>query len=335
MKHFDVGRVSALLEGQLIGNPSIVISGPEQIDKAVENNITFIGTKPYLAKWKDSLASAAIITKELATSAKPGDNRAFIVVDNVDHAMAKILELFTPKTVNLGEGIHETACIQKSAKVGAHTVVGANCYIGEDVSIGNNSVIYPNTTILDEVVIGDQTVIRTGTVISERCIIGNNCILHSNVSIGADGFGFRPSPDGKGVIKIPHIGNVVIGNGVEIGAGTCIDRGKFGSTTIGDGTKIDNLVQIGHNCTIGRSCLIAGCCGISGSVTFGDGVIMAGQAAIKDHVKVGNYVTIGGRSGVTRDVPDGKTILGYPAADAMKTFRIWALMNKLADENGK
>lgn len=335
MKYFDVGKLSTLLEGQLIGNPSLVISGPEQIDKAVENNITFIGTKPFLAKWKDSFASAAIITKELASSAEPGVNRAFIVVGNVDHAMAKILKLYTPESVNLGGGIHETACIQNSAKVGVNTIVGAHCYIGEGVSIGNNSVIYPNTTILDDAVIGDQTVIRTGTVISERCIIGNNCLLHSNVNIGADGFGFLPSPDGNGVVKIPHIGNVVIGNGVEIGAGTCIDRGKFGSTTIGDGTKIDNLVQIAHNCTIGRSCLIAACCGISGSVTLGDGVIMAGQAAIKDHVKIGNRVTIGGRSGVTRDVPDGKAILGYPATDAMKTFRIWALMNKLADENGK
>ncbi len=335
MQYFEAGNLNTLLSGQLIGNPSLIINGPEQIDKAAENNITFIGTKAYLAKWKSSLASTAIISRELASSSEPGTNRAFIVVDDVDLAMAKVLELFTPEGVKLKNGIHETACIQLSATIAADAVVGANCYIGEGVSIGSQVVIYPNTTILDNVIIGDGTVIRSGTIIAERCVIGRNCIIHSNVTIGTDGFGYRPSPDGKGVVKIPHIGNVVIGNGVEIGAGTCIDRGKFGSTAIGDGTKIDNLVQIGHNCTIGRSCLIAGCCGLSGSVTLGDGVIMAGGAAIADHIVIGNRAVIGARSGVMRDVPDGKTVLGYPAADVMKTRRNWAVLNQLSEANKK
>jgi UDP-3-O-[3-hydroxymyristoyl] glucosamine N-acyltransferase len=126
-----------------------------------------------------------------------------------------------------------------------------------------------------------------------------------------------------------HIGNVVIGNHVEIGSSTCIDRGKFSSTVIGDGTKIDNLVQIGHNCKIGRSCMIAGCCGISGSVTLGDGVIMAGQVAVKDHVTIGNGVTVGGKSGIINDIPDGQTILGFPAVPAKETLKQWAILKRM------
>ena len=129
---------------------------------------------------------------------------------------------------------------------------------------------------------------------------------------------------------IPHIGIVIIGNAVELGSGTCIDRGKFSATTIGDGTKIDNLVQIGHNCQIGRMCLIAGSCGIAGSVTLGDGVIMAGQAGIKDHVTIGNGVKIGGGAGVINDIPDGETVLGYPAVNYRETLKQWAVLKKLA-----
>jgi UDP-3-O-[3-hydroxymyristoyl] glucosamine N-acyltransferase len=170
------------------------------------------------------------------------------------------------------------------------------------------------------------------TVIRERCVIGRYCIFHPNVSIGADGFGYRPSPDGRGLIKIPHIGNVIIGDGVEIGSGSCVDRGKFSSTIIGDGTKIDNLVQIGHNCKLGRSCVMAGNSGLAGSVTLGDGVIIGGSASISDHVAIGNGAVVGGASSVMRDVPDGKTVLGYPAVDAREALKQWAILRKLARE---
>src|SRR5204863_5521613 len=163
----------------------------------------------------------------------------------------------------------------------------------------------PNVTVLDECTIGNNTVIWSGAVVRERCHIGNDCILHPNASIGADGFGFRPDPE-KGLVKIPQIGNVVIGNNVEIGANSCVDRGKFSSTVIGDGCKIDNLVQIGHNSKMGRCCLMAGSSGLAGSVTLGDGVIIGGGACISDHVTLGNGVQVGGASGVINDFGDGK-----------------------------
>ena len=327
-KQYTVQELGELLNGKLIGETDYQISGPEQIESANTNSITFIGNKKYIALWEKSNAAVAIVDRSLGLT-NPGENKAFIEVDNADLAMAQLLDLFIPDPVKLYAGIHPSATIEATAEIKEGAIIGANVYIGTNVSIGKNAVIYPNVTILDDAVIGDHTQIKSGSVVAERCIIGHYCILQSNVSIGSDGFGYRASPDGRGIIKISHIGNVVIGNHVEIGSSSCIDRGKFSSTTIGDGTKIDNLVQIAHNCQIGRACMIAALCGISGSVTLGDGVIMAGQAAIKDHITVGNGVTIGGRSGIMNDIPDGKTILGYPAIEAKETLRQWAALRRL------
>jgi UDP-3-O-[3-hydroxymyristoyl] glucosamine N-acyltransferase len=327
-KKYTVQQLSELLNGKLIGETNYQISEPEQIESANTNSITFIGNKKYIPLWDKSKAAAAIVDRSLGLT-NPGKNRAFIEVDNADLAMAKLLDLFIPDPVKLYAGIHPSATVEANAEIKEGAIIGAHAYIGNNVSIGKNTVIYPNVTILDDAVIGDHAQIKSGSVVAERCIIGHYSILQSNVSIGSDGFGYRPSPDGRGIIKISHIGNVIIGNHVEVGSSTCIDRGKFSSTTIGDGTKIDNLVQIAHNCTIGRACMIAALCGISGSVTLGDGVIMAGQAAIKDHITVGNGVTIGGRSGVMNDIPEGKTILGYPAIEAKETLRQWAALRRL------
>ena len=331
MKSFKIEEISQRLNGHLIGNTNLIITGPEQLDSAKEGSISFIGSSAYLDKWESSKAKAAIIQGNLVQDNEPGKGRAFIVVKNADLAMAKILELFCSEPIQLNEGICKSAVVSESAKIGNNTKIGANCYIGADVQIGADAIIYPNTTILDKVIVGNHTIVKSGTVISEGCVVGNNCVIHTNVNIGTDGFGYRPSDDGQSIVKIPHIGNVEIGNQVEIGSGTCIDRGKFSATTIGDGTKIDNLVQIGHNCKIGMSCLIAGCCGISGSVTIGHGVTIAGHVSIKDHINIGNNVTIGGKSGVINDIPSGQTVLGFPAMEVKKTLRKWAVLNRLIE----
>jgi len=328
-KSYSVEELCKLLDGHLVGNTDQLIGEPEQIESANTTSITFIGHKKYVPLWEKSKASAAIVNRSLGLNS-PGDNRAFIEVENADLAMASLLDLFVPAPLKLEQGIHPSAVVDESATIDPGASIGANSYIGPDVKIGANTTIHPNVTILDQAEIGMHSIIKSGTVIGERCVIGHYSILQANVTIGSDGFGYRASPDGKGIVKITHIGNVVIGNQVEIGSSTCIDRGKFSSTTIGDGTKIDNLVQIGHNCKIGRACLIAGSCGISGSVTMGDGVVMAGQVAVKDHVTIGNGVTIGGKSGVINDVPDGMTILGFPAVEAKETLRQWAVIRQLA-----
>ena len=327
MKSFTIEEINEAVKGTLSGSTTHQITGAEQIDMAGETHITFIGNKKFAVLWNNSKAAAALIDETLAI--EPGENRVFIKVKNVDLAMALVLELFTPEPPVFDTGIHPSAVIHKTASIGDDCKIGAGVYIGANVKIGNNVTIYPNVTILDECSIGKNTIIWPGTVIRERCQIGAYCILHLNVSIGGDGFGYRPGADGKSIVKIPHIGTVVIGSAVEIGSGTCIDRGKFSATTIGDGTKIDNLVQIGHNCRIGRMCLIAGNCAIAGSVTLGDGVVIAGQAGIKDHVTIGNGVKIGGGAGVINDIQDGETILGYPAVNYRETLKQWAILKRL------
>jgi UDP-3-O-[3-hydroxymyristoyl] glucosamine N-acyltransferase len=327
MKSFTIEEINNIIKGELVGNTNQQIEGPEQLEKAKHNHITFIGNNKYIRQWKTSKASAAVINESLEI--EPGENRALIKVKNADLAMAQLLEIFDPGPPQIDVNIHPAAVVHETATIGKGCKIGAGCYIGKDVILGDTVMLYPNVTIFDQTKVGEGTVIWSGTVIRERCEIGNNCIFHNNVSIGADGFGYRPREDGNGLVKIPQIGNVVIGNDVEIGANSCVDRGKFSSTIIGDGCKIDNLVQIAHNCVMGRSCIMAGNSGLAGSVTLGDGVIIGGSASIKDHLTLHSGVVVGAGSGVIKDVPAGKTVLGYPAQDAKEMLKQWVAMRKL------
>nr|WP_321234939.1 UDP-3-O-(3-hydroxymyristoyl)glucosamine N-acyltransferase [uncultured Psychroserpens sp.] len=327
MKSFTIQEINTIINGEIIGTASPNITGLEQIKKANSNQATFIGNRKYAAMWSDSNAALAIINDNI--DLEPGENRVLIKVKNADLAMAKLLDTFTPEAPHFEVDIHPSATVDASAKVGNGSRVGAGCYVGKNVVLGDHVTLYPNVTILDDTIIGNHTTAWSGTVIRERSVIGSHCIFHTNVSIGADGFGYRPSDDGRGLVKIPHIGNVVIGNGVEIGANSCVDRGKFSSTIIGDGCKIDNLVQIAHNCELGRSCIMAGSSGLAGSVTLGDGVVIGGSASIKDHTTIHSGATVGAGSGVMNDVPAGKTVLGYPAADSREMLKQWVALRKL------
>ncbi len=328
MKSFTIEEINAILGGEVQGSTNHKITGLEHIQKASTQDATFIGNRKYAAMWRDSQSALAIVNDDLDIDA--GDNRVIIKVKNADLAMAKLLEVFQPKPPHFDSDIHASATIHPSAVLGEGCKVGAGCYIGKDVTLGKGVNVYPNVTILDETTVGDYTTLWSGTVIRERTIIGSHCIFHVNVSIGADGFGYRPSDDGRSLVKIPHIGNVVIGNAVEIGANSCVDRGKFSSTVLSDGCKIDNLVQIAHNCILGRSCIMAGNSGLAGSVTLGDGVVIGGSASIKDHTTVHSGATVGAGSGVINDVPAGKTVLGYPAVDSREMLKQWVALRKLA-----
>lgn len=327
MTSYTIQDINDLLKGELIGNTSQQIEGPEQLQNAKSHHISFIGSTKYLKYWEDSKACAVVVNDNLTI--EPGENRAIIKVKNADLAMAKILELFNPPAPEFETDIHPTAVIHETATIGAGCKIGANCYVGKDVSLGNGVILYPNVCVFDETTIGDHTTAWSGTVIRERSIIGSHCIFHTNVSIGADGFGYRPSDDGTGLTKIPQIGNVIIGHYVEIGANSCVDRAKFSSTIIGDGCKIDNLVQIAHNSVMGRSCIMAGHSGLAGSVTLGDGVIIGGSASIKDHTTIESGATVGAGSGVMNNVKAGETVLGYPAQDAKAMLKQWVAMRRL------
>ena len=328
MQTYPIEKICELVDGQLEGHTQEPIIGPEQIDLAKKGHITFIGSRKYGRLWPNSNASAAVVNEKIKL--EPAEGRALVRVVNADLAMALILDLYAPEGPRFDSDIHVSAVVDVSASIGPGSKIGAGCYIGPNVKIGKGVTIYPNVTVLDDSSVDDHSVIWSGTVIRERCHIGQHCILHPNVTIGADGFGYRPAEDGKGLVKIPHIGNVVIGNGVEIGANSCVDRAKFSSTVLGDGCKIDNLVQIAHNCRLGRSCIMAGASGLAGSVTLGDGVIIAGSSSIKDHTNIGSGAVVGAGSGVMADVPAGKKVLGYPAVEYRDALKQWVALRKLA-----
>ena len=330
MKSYTVQEINEILQGIIVGNTSENITAPEQLEMASATEISFIGNKKYEKFWATSKACVAVVNEDIAI--EPGENRAFIKVKNADLAMSQVLELFAPPAPLFTVDIHPTAVIDLTATICNGARIGAGCYIGPNVVLGDNTTIYPNVTILDDSTVGKNTVIWSGTVIRERCHIGNDCIIHPNATIGADGFGFRPDPQ-RGLVKIPQIGNVIIGNNVEIGANTCVDRGKFSSTILGDGCKIDNLVQIGHNSKLGKFCIMAGNSGLAGSVTLGNGVIIGGSASIKDHTTIGDGAIVGAGSGVTGDIPAGKTMLGYPAVEARDALKQWAILKRLVNES--
>ena len=330
MKSYSIQEINEILKGDIVGDTFHQITAPEQLESATETEISFIGNKKYEKLWATSKACVAVVNEDI--SIEPGENKAFIKVKNADLAVSQVLELFAPPTPLFHIDIHPTATIDDTATICNGARIGAGCYIGPKVIIGDNATIYPNVTILDECTIGKNTVIWSGTVIRERCHIGNDCIIHPNATIGADGFGFRPDPQ-RGLVKIPQIGNVIIGNNVEIGANSCIDRGKFSSTVLGDGCKIDNLVQIGHNSKLGMFCIMAGNSGLAGSVTLGNGVIIGGSASIKDHTTIGDGAIVGAGSGVTGDIPAGKTMLGYPAVEARDALKQWAILKRLVNES--
>jgi len=329
MKTITIENISRAVDGDLDGDSSLLISGVEEISAAQAGQLTFIGEKKYLNLWDRSGASAALVSDGFEL--EPGPGRTLVRVADADLALAQVLHLFAPDPPKSGSGVHPTAVVDATAEIAEGVTIGAGCYVGPRVVIGEGTLLYPNVTILDDSFIGNGTTIWSGTVVRERCRIGHDCILHPNVTIGADGFGYRPSADGQSLVKIPQIGTVTIGDGVEIGAGSCVDRGKFSTTYIGDGTKIDNLVQIAHNCRLGRCCVMAGQSGLAGSVTLGDGVMMGGGSRVKDHVTIGSGTKLGGNATVISDVGAGKTLLGTPADDFGKTMRQWAALKQLPD----
>ncbi len=332
MKSYSILELNSVLNGEIVGQTNQLINGTEQLDLATNFEISFIGNKKYEKFWANSKATIAVVNTNIGI--EPGENRAFIKVQNADLAMSQILSLFALPHPVFKVDIHPTAVIDETAIIETGVKIGANCYIGPNVKIETNTILYPNVTIFDDCKIGNNTVIWSGTIIRERTIIGDNCIFHPNCTIGADGFGFRPDPE-KGLVKIPQIGHVVIGNNVEIGANSCVDRGKFSATVLGDGCKIDNLVQIGHNSKLGKFCIMAGNSGLAGSVTLGNGVVIGGSASIKDHTTIGDGAMVGAGSGVINDIESGKTVLGYPAIDAREALKQWAILKRLVQNNYK
>jgi len=324
---YTIQQIALHVGGEIIGDAHIAITGVERMERATRGQITFVRDSAHARHWPRCQASAALVDAQLDLPLQP--DQALVRVSDADQAMAQVLAIFAPPVPTPPPGVHPAAVVDPSAQLGAHVAIGPCAVIGPNARIGDGCVIHANVTIFEDAVIGEQCVIWSGTVIRERCRLGKRCIVHSNVTIGSDGFGYLPSE--KGLVKIVHIGMVHLGDDVEIGAGTCIDRGKFAATEIGDGTKIDNLCQIAHNCCIGKHVAIAGRCGLAGSVTVGDEAILGGNVGVRDQITIGRGARIAAYAAVAENVPDGATWAGYPAQDVRNALRETIAIRKLPE----
>ena len=320
----SLGEIADWIKGELRGDPSIQIYGIAGIEDAQAGDLTFVAHPKYAGFLKTTSASAVIVGVE---TDREGINIPMIVHPHPYYALAKTMELFGAVKNKYLEGIHPTAVLADGVKLERGVHVGANVVLEKGVWIKLGTVILAGCFIGADTILGENTFIHPNVTIRENVEIGKNVTVHSGTVIGSDGFGYVK--DGGSHHKIPQIGKVKIEDNVEIGANVTIDRATLGVTRIGKGTKIDNLVQIGHNVEIGENCIIIAQVGISGSTKIGNDTIIAGQAGLAGHIKIGNRVVIGAQSGVTKSVPDDTTVFGYPAREIHKMKRIEAHLSHL------
>lgn len=321
-----LSEVSKRLGVPLHGDGSIEIKGVAPIRDAGEGDLTFLGNARYEMYLATTEASAIIMP---LSSAPPGCRFAVLASEHPYVDFLKVLRIFAEDRVLLPKGIHPSALIAPGVDIGAEVAIGPNVVIEEGSSLGERTAALAGSYIGRNVRVGSDCLVYPNVVIREECVIGDRVIIHSGAVIGDDGFGFVR--DGETIRKIPQIGNVVIGDDCEIGANTTIDRATTGTTRIGRGTRIDNLVMIAHNVEIGENSILCGQVGISGSTIVGSDVTLAGQVGIVGHVEIGDRVRVGAQGGVTKSIPDGTEVSGYPALPHPQARRIYASMRGLPD----
>ena len=332
-----VNEIALLLEASFVGDGSTLITGVAGLDSAAPGTISFIENEKFLDEALESSAAAIIVPETLAAAfesaqkqLKRGRKRSkpIVISGNPRLAFAKVLAFLQPSTMP-EKGIHPTAIIESDAHIGEGVTIREHCYVGHHARINDGAVLYPHVVIGDGAQIGEECVLFASVVIMGQVHIGKRVRIHSGSVIGGDGFGYVF--DGERHQKVPQIGTVIIEDDVEIGCNVCIDRATMGATHIGEGTKIDNLVQIAHNVQIGKNCVLCGQVGLSGSVIVEDNVIMAGQAGLRDHVKIGKGAILGAKAGIMSDVAAGEFVAGAPAVPNRDYMKMNAASRKLPD----
>lgn len=322
---FTVRDVASWVQGEVVGNPAHQIRAARPLsDSPKADEITVVLDEKYLAQFHASEAGAAVVDQTV-----PLNGRTLVRVKDPLLAFVTIVQRIHVKPTTLPVGVHPTAVVHPSAKVGSDAWVGPHASVGEGSVIGARCRLAAGAVVGNDCRLGDDVSLGPNVVVYDRSVLGNRVIVHGNAVIGADGFGFR-TVQGRHV-KIPQVGNVEIGDDVEIGACTTIDRATFGTTRIGTGTKIDNLVQIAHNCQIGKHNIFASQVGIAGSVSTGDYVVMGGQVGVADHVRIGDRTMFGAKSGVHNDVGPDQKMLGAPATPIAEQLRILSSLDKLPE----
>ncbi len=323
---FTAQQIADFLKGDIIGNPDVEVDNFAKIEEGKPRTIAFLSNPKYTHYIYETKADIVLVnndfTPEKAVSA------TLIKVPDAYAALASLLDLvnsLAPKKT----GIEEMSFVSPTAKLGENVYVGAFAYIGENVQVGENVKIYPQAYIGDNVRIGNDVTIYAGVKIYHSCVIGDNCILHAGAVIGADGFGFSKQ---EGIYhKIQQIGNVLLEDDVEIGANTTIDRAVMGSTIIHRGVKLDNLIQVAHNCEIGKNTVMAAQVGIAGSTKIGESCVLGGQVGIGGHITIGSHSQIGAQSGIISNTPEGSEVMGSPAYSIKNYFKSSIIIPKLPD----
>src|SRR6266704_83452 len=328
-RRISAREIAALTNGRLVGAPDVTVSGVAPLDRAGPDDRTFLAAKRYLQYFQQSSAAIVLCKPDLVPDDAGAGPACRVVVRDPHVALLSVIPVLYPEPA-WKPGIHRTAVIgegvvwQEPVAIGPYAVLGRGVRLGKNVRIGAAAVLGDGVELGDDVQLLPHVVCYSGT------IVGNRVILHAGVRLGSDGFGYVPGKNGEMPRKIPQVGRCIIGDDVEIGANTTIDRGSVDDTVVGPGTKIDNLVQLGHNCRIGARCLIAGQAGIAGSTHVEDDVFLAGQAGLADHVTIGKGARVTVQGGVISDIDPGATVSGYPARSHREFLRAQGALYRLA-----
>lgn len=322
----SVADIARLVGGVVVGDPSGQITGVNGITNAGPGDLTFLENRRFLSYLETTKAAAVMVPPEVTVAPVP-----LIQIEKPFLAFLKVIKEcgYAPDPPRPPAGIHPLAAVDETAVLGEGIAVDALVRIAPGARVGAGTVLYAGVYVGERAVIGENSVLYPNVVVREKVKIGSRCIIHSGAVIGADGFGFVPG--GTGLVKVPQIGNVVLGDDVEVGANTAVDRATFGSTVVGPGTKIDNLCQIGHNVEIGASCVICGMSGIAGSAKIGNHVTIAAQVGVTDHAEIGDGAVVAARSAVVTCIKPGAMVSGFPAIDHKAHMRILGCLRRLPD----
>ena len=328
-----LSEIAKLVGGTVEGKADAEVERLGKIEDAVAGDLTFLANPKYAKHLSTTGATAVLVSRQedLKELRERSTSLTLIRVDDPYGAFAQLIDVFHPQAASLSEGVHQTAVVPRSASLGKKVSIGAHVVLGEGCVVGDGATIWHGTVLGDDVTVGEKSLLYPNVSVREQCRIGKRVIIHSGTVVGSDGFGFTPGADGV-YSKIPQRGIVVIEDDVEVGANCTIDRATIGETRIKKGAKLDNLIQVAHNCVIGENTVIAAQAGISGSTRVGSGSILAGQVGLVGHIQLADRTTIGAQSGVHKSVKEpGKTLFGSPAQDIQERLRIEAALRQLPD----
>lgn len=323
---FSAKQIAEYVQGTIVGDENASVHTFAKIEEGIPGALSFLSNPKYTQYIYDTQSSIVLVNKDFEPEREV--KATLIKVNNAYESLAKLMTLYEqsqPKRT----GIHPLAYVAPTAKIGENVYLAPFACVGDNAEIGDGTELHPHATVGRGAKVGKNCILYTNCNVYHDCRVGNNCILHSGSVVGADGFGFAPSPDGYE--KIPQIGIAILEDNVEIGANTCIDRATMGATIIRKGVKLDNLIQIAHNVEVGSNTVMASQTGVAGSTKVGEWCMFGGQVGIGGHIKIGNKVNLGAQSGVPGSIKDGQDLIGTPPMELKNYFKSSAVFKKLPD----